>query len=78
LTALPARIFRLKDRGEIRAGKIADLVIFDEQNLHANANFRHPHIPAAGISQVWVNGMLAYDGETRRAKARSGRILRRK
>ncbi|MBO4631858.1 MAG: amidohydrolase family protein [Lentisphaeria bacterium] len=77
LTALPAGIFHLKNRGEIRVGCYADLVVFDEQALHSKADFLHPHTPAAGIRKVFVNGMTAYDGEICQVKVRSGRILRR-
>ena len=76
ITSLPARIFKLTNRGLIRSGMWADLVVFDEQKLNSTADFRHPHIPSDGILQVYVNGVPAYDGETRQVTARTGKILR--
>ena len=74
LTSLPAVIFKLTDRGVIRPGKNADLVIFQEEELDSHADFRAPHQPAAGIRMVYVNGAAAYDGLTRQVTARAGRI----
>ena len=78
LSALPAEIFRLKDRGRIRPGMMADLVIFDEAGLSSGADFRQPHTPSEGIHQVFVNGTAAYDGTRKKVIARVGRVLRRK
>lgn len=72
-TSLPASVFRLADRGVIRPGAFADLVLFDEENLADAADFAHPHVPASGIRCVWVNGIPAYvPGETIR---RAGRFV---
>ena len=78
LTSLPAQIFRLNQRGTVQPGMIADLVVFDEQKLDSSADFSHPHAPAEGIIQVYVNGQPAYDGGTRQVKIRAGKVLRRK
>ena len=75
LTALPAEIFRLQGRGLIRAGGIADLTIFREDDLDSEADFRDPHAPASGIVRVYVNGIAAYDGNSRKVTVRSGRVL---
>ena len=58
VTSLPASVFSLKDRGIVREGAFADLVLFDEADFHANADFTEPHKPASGIRMVWVNGTL--------------------
>ncbi len=77
ITSLPAEIFRLKNRGKILSGMMADLVIFDETELYSGADFRQPHTPAKGIRQVYVNGAAAYDGTEKKVTARAGRVLRR-
>lgn len=64
LTSLPARIFRLRNRGTVVPGALADLVIFDEEKLGSAADFRSPHTPASGIVRVYVAGHSAYDGMT--------------
>ena len=74
LTSLPAGIFKLADRGVIRPGKNADLVVFQEDELDSHADFRSPHQPASGIRTVYVNGQAAYDGHAPKVTARAGRI----
>ncbi|MBO4647046.1 MAG: amidohydrolase family protein, partial [Lentisphaeria bacterium] len=77
LTSQPAAFFHLADRGAIRPGAAADLVIFDEDELDSEADFKSPHTPASGIRSVYVNGVAAYDGELRQVVARPGRVLER-
>lgn len=55
-TSLPARIMGLQDRGEIRVGNWADLVVFDMETIADEATFFDPHRHAAGIDHVFVNG----------------------
>ena len=76
ITALPARIFHLHSRGVIQPGMNADLVVFDEMKLNSQADFSHPHLPADGIRQVFVNGTPSYDGENRKVTARAGKVIR--
>ncbi len=59
MTSLPAMRFRLKDRGVIRAGAYADIVVFDPQTICDKATFEEPRQPAAGIDVVMVNGRFA-------------------
>jgi N-acyl-D-glutamate deacylase/N-acyl-D-amino-acid deacylase len=73
MTGLPAARFGLRDRGAIREGAFADLVLFDPATVRDVADFRDPVRPAAGIHAVWVNGGLAYDGRTV-ARGRHGRF----
>lgn len=74
ITSLPAGIFQLSDRGMIRPGKKADLVIFQEDELDSQADFHSPHEPASGIRTVFVNGKAAYDGLSQKVTARAGWI----
>jgi len=61
-TSLPAGILGLKDRGLIRQGYAADLVIFDPAAIADRATYEKPHQYAAGIDYVLVNGKPAVDG----------------
>lgn len=57
MTSLPAETFRLKDRGVIRPGAWADLVIFDPETVNAPSDFSDPHHYAEGFVEVIVNGV---------------------
>lgn len=63
MTSLPAQTFNLKNRGLIREGFAADLVIFDENKIADKATFENPHQYAEGFSAVIVNGEIVFDGE---------------
>lgn len=56
MTSLPAQTFALRDRGMIREGMAADLVIFDDTKIIDKATFDAPHQYAEGITLVMVNG----------------------
>jgi N-acyl-D-amino-acid deacylase len=76
MTALPAAQFGLKDRGTLRPGAFADLVLFDPATIADTATFEKPKAPAAGISLVMVNGRAVWsDGAA--TGNRPGRALRR-
>jgi N-acyl-D-amino-acid deacylase len=77
LTGRAAKRLRLRDRGYVRAGYAADLVLFDPATVADTATFADPKQPAAGIPYVFVNGELAMD-EGRRTEALAGRALRRR
>jgi N-acyl-D-aspartate/D-glutamate deacylase len=63
-TSLAARIMGLQDRGEIRVGNWADLVVFDLEAIADEATFFEPHQHATGIDHVLVNGeFVVRDGE---------------
>ena len=76
VTSLPASVFSLKNRGIVRVGAFADLVLFDEADFHANADFKEPHKPASGIRMVWVNGTLSYECGLEKTPERSGTFIR--
>jgi len=74
MTALPAAHFRLRDRGLIKPGLAADLVVYDPRTVTDCATFEQPHQTARGICHVLVNGAWTIrDG--RATGARGGRFL---
>jgi N-acyl-D-amino-acid deacylase len=75
LAGTPARRLSLHDRGLIREGFAADLVLFDEKTVQDTATFDHPRQQATGIDVVLVNGSVAYENG-RTTDARSGTALR--
>lgn len=77
LTSRPAARLRLPDRGLVREGYRADLVLFDPDTVAAGATYAEPRTPPSGIPYVWVNGELAME-DGRRTQARAGRSVRRR
>jgi len=76
MTALPAGFLGLKDRGVIREGARADMVIFDPVQVQCRADHARPQAPPDGIDYVVVNGQVAVrEGEV--TGARAGEVLRR-
>jgi N-acyl-D-amino-acid deacylase len=76
MTGLSAARFGLHERGEIRQGYWADLVLFDPALIRDVADFNDPQRAAEGIDGVWVNGHLSYaDGQSQ--GTRHGRFLPR-
>jgi N-acyl-D-amino-acid deacylase len=75
-TSLPAQVFGFQDRGELRTGAFADIVIFDPAKVIEKATYQDPHQIAEGIDWVIVNGQIAKkEGEY--SGTRAGRVLRR-
>ena len=62
MTSLPAATFRLTDRGELREGAWADVVIFDPETVAATATYEDPRQYPTGIPYVLVNGEFVVDG----------------
>ena len=60
-TSLPAQILGLRDRGLMREGHHADIVVFDPKNIKDTATFFEPHQYAAGIDFVLVNGTFVVE-----------------
>ncbi|MGO4000550.1 N-acyl-D-amino-acid deacylase family protein [Pseudomonas fluorescens] len=76
MTGLSAARFGLKQRGEIRQGYWADLVLFNPATVRDVADFSDPQRSADGIDGVWVNGVRSYvDGQAN--GQRHGRFLAR-
>lgn len=76
MTALTAQRFGLVDRGVLREGAYADVVVFDAEKIIDRATFEQPKLPADGIDLVLVNGTPVWrDGAA--TGERPGRALRR-
>jgi len=76
MTGLPAAKFGLVDRGEIRPGAWADMVLFDPETVLDTATYEDPRRYPDGIRDVFVNGVaVVRDGA--HTGARPGRVLRR-
>ncbi len=76
VTGTPAGVYRIRERGVLRAGAYADLVLIDADNVREDNTYLEPARPPAGIARVYVNGKLAYAGQ-KHTGARSGKVLRR-
>jgi N-acyl-D-amino-acid deacylase len=74
-TGLPADILGLPERGYLKAGYYADVVVFDPRTFRDKATFDQPHQYATGVRYLFVNGRLAID-EGRFTGALAGRVLR--
>ena len=76
MTGLPAAVFGLTGRGEIREGNYADIVVFDPDTVIDRADFEHPTRAADGIDTVYVNGQAVMRAGAATG-TRPGRTLRR-
>jgi N-acyl-D-aspartate/D-glutamate deacylase len=76
MTGLAARALGLRDRGLLRPGAWADVVVFDPARIAARSTYADPHQYAAGVSTVAVNGQVVIDGGDHTG-ALPGRVLRR-
>jgi N-acyl-D-amino-acid deacylase len=75
LTSLPAENLSLADRGRLKPGYFADIVVFDPATVQDHATFERPMQYSTGVQHVLVNGELALEnGEP--TVARPGRVLR--
>jgi N-acyl-D-aspartate/D-glutamate deacylase len=63
MTSMPAAVFRVADRGIVREGSVADLIVFDLANLGDKATYQDPHQLSEGMVYVLVNGQVAVDNE---------------
>jgi N-acyl-D-aspartate/D-glutamate deacylase len=60
MTGLPALVFRVRDRGAVRAGAFADLVVFDLAAVRDRATYEKPHQLSERMRHVFVNGRQAF------------------
>ncbi|MBS0579415.1 MAG: D-aminoacylase [Proteobacteria bacterium] len=75
LAGLPAQTLFLSDRGTLKAGNFADVVLFDPATVQDHATYEKPAQLATGVEDVWINGIRALRaGEA--TGAPSGRVVR--
>jgi N-acyl-D-amino-acid deacylase len=74
---LPADILKLPERGYLKPGYLADVVVFDPKTYRDKATFDQPHQYATGVRYLFVNGRLVIDG-ARFNGTLAGRVLRHK
>ena len=77
MTSLPAKRFKLNDRGLIRAGLKADLVVFDPKTIIDRATFQEPQLMSDGVKRVFVNGVEVWTNGSVTG-SRPGKPLRHK
>lgn len=76
ITALPASVLGISDRGILREGLVADLTVFDPEKVASRSTYMDPKVRPEGIPYVIVNGQLALrDG--RLTEKREGTVLLR-
>jgi len=75
MTSLPARFLGLWNRGIVREGFWADLVVFNPNTVENMATYSHPYLSPKGIPYVLVNGKLSVD-EGKNTGALAGKVLR--
>lgn len=74
-SGLPADILKLPERGYLKVGYYADIVVFDPKSFRDKATFDEPHQYSTGVRFLFVNGKLAID-EGKQTKDLPGRALR--
>jgi N-acyl-D-amino-acid deacylase len=77
MTGHTAGVFGMTDRGVIRAGAYADLVLFDPATVRDASTYAEPIRPAEGILETWINGRSAYVSGKGAVTADAGRLLTR-
>jgi len=76
-TSLPARQIGIKNRGEIREGYAADIVVMDWEKLGSTASFYEPTRPPTGIDYVFINGKQAVTPKGYQKGIMAGKVIRR-
>jgi len=76
MTGLTAETIGIQDRGFIREGYKADVLVFDPEAVRENATYEEPTKPASGFAYIFVNGDLVKEGE-KTTSVRAGRMLRK-
>jgi N-acyl-D-amino-acid deacylase len=77
MTSLPATVLGLRDRGIVREGAVADIVVFDLERIADPATFQKPHQLAEGMVHVLVDGQFAIE-DGKFSPALHGRVLSRR
>ena len=74
MTSLPAQKFQLKDRGLLREGYAADIVLFNEKEVKDNSTYEKPHQYSTGFKYVIVNGAVTVEND-HHIGTRNGKVL---
>ncbi|MFA6450183.1 MAG: D-aminoacylase [bacterium] len=77
ISGLPAEHFKLKNRGTLKTGNFADVLVFDPETIDPNCSFANPSGKPAGIEHVFINGVHTVKAGEMVAGAQPGRILKR-
>jgi len=78
MTGLTARNFRIDDRGTLRRGAMADIVVFDPRRIADTATYDAPISISTGVTAVYVNGVRSYaEADGPHVQGRAGRMLTR-
>ncbi len=77
MTSLPAQKFQLRDRGLIREGMAADLVVFNESTVADQSTFNKPHAYASGFEYTIVNGAITM-AKGKHTGIRNGKVIQGK
>jgi N-acyl-D-amino-acid deacylase len=77
MTGHTASVFGMVDRGVIREGAYADLVLFDPDTVRDIASYDAPQLASPGILETWVNGQSAYVYGEGATNAKAGRLITR-
>jgi N-acyl-D-amino-acid deacylase len=75
MTSLPAQKFQLRNRGLIREGMAADLVVFNETTVSDRSTFSQPHAYSTGFEYILVNGVITM-AHGKHTGARNGEVLK--
>lgn len=75
LTEMPATQLRLRERGALKEGYFADVVVFDPATVQDHATYADSHKLATGVSEVFVNGALTVEGG-KHTGVKAGRVVR--
>ncbi|MEG1457767.1 MAG: D-aminoacylase [Acetivibrio sp.] len=75
MTSLPISVYSIENKGKLKEGMDADVLIFDLNKIHTNANYDNPRQLAAGFSYVFVNGTLAVEND-RYLGTNTGKIVK--
>ncbi|MDB5373705.1 MAG: amidohydrolase family protein [Belnapia sp.] len=77
MTGRTASLFGMVDRGVLKPGAYADLVLFDPHRIIDRATFEDPKQESEGIEEVWTNGVTTFRGGSGLTGATPGRLIRR-
>ena len=76
MSAYPASIVGLGDRGSLRVGAPADLVVFEPDGVTDRATWESPRLPAVGVRWVILNGEVVVENGATTEGRPAGRVLR--